>query len=60
MNDPIETILDLGRDAYAVVVVAALLSVTWPYYAFHLLGWGVSGVMARVNYSGNGNSWRRR
>lgn len=52
MNDYPETIIGAAMTAYDVAVCSVVATVLAPYYAFHLLGWGVS------NCKGILDSWR--
>ena len=60
MNNPLDTAMRLTCDLAGLGLCSVAAAVLAPYYAFHLLGWGVSGVMARVNCLGNSKSWRGR
>ena len=60
VNNPLDTAMRLTCDLAGLGLCSVAAAVLAPYYAFHLLGWGVSGVMARVNSLGNSKSWRGR
>ena len=47
MSNPLDTAMRLTCDLAGLGLCSVAAAVLAPYYAFHLLGWGVSGVMSK-------------